>query len=146
MAESRQRRKAILRVILRQPIRTQEELVEVLESEGFSASQASVSRDIATLGLSKVEGRCVRVEPDSTTANPLIAKIRRNVLDLRTAGESMVVVDTPPGEASAVAWAIDRLNLIGVAGTVAGDDTIFLAIETGHKSSAVLRRLSKLSG
>ena len=144
MRETRQRHKALLRIIANEEVRTQEELVSALEGEGFRVSQASVSRDIAALGLTKLYGRYVRVEPPHSASDPLSAKIQRNVLSVQPAGDHLVVLDTPPGEASAVALTLDRLQLPGVVGTVAGDDTIFLAMESATASRKIMAQLNRM--
>jgi transcriptional regulator of arginine metabolism len=147
MRESERRRSALLAIIAHNEIRTQDELVDALEKRGFRASQASVSRDISALRLVKAEGRYVRSEAlEGLSFDPLRDRVRGHVLGMRGAGEHMVVLETPPGEASAVALALDQIGVAGVAGTIAGDDTIFVAVESSTKSAKVMRDLRSLVG
>ena len=74
----------------------------------------------------------------------MIARIRANVLCVRPAGANLLVLSTPPGEASPVAIAIDQQDWPGVAGTIAGDDTIFVALSDQNAVGDVARRLRKL--
>jgi len=108
-------------------------------------SQSTVSRDIAALKLARVEGRYVPPGPGRRPEDPLEARIRGNLLAVRPAGDHLLVLHTPPGEASGVALAIDSLGLPGVVGTVAGDDTIFAAVASAAAQSAVARRLRRIA-
>ena len=145
MTDTRHRRRAILELIREREIATQRELAEALLERGFRVSQSSVSRDMAALGLVKSGGRYVPPPPaPRSTANPLEERIRANVLAVDRAGDHLVVLHTPPGEASAVALALDRLAPAGLVGTVAGDDTIFAAVESAAAGSALIRRLRRL--
>jgi transcriptional regulator of arginine metabolism len=130
------RQGAILRLVDRQKLATQAELAEALRSEGFDAVQTTVSRDIAQLGLVKVrdeEGRLVYALPgaaDLDRLSELTVALRRSALALVPTG-NLLVVQTPPGHAQALARAIDAAGLADAAGTVAGDDTIFIAAREG---------------
>jgi transcriptional regulator of arginine metabolism len=73
--------------------------------------------------------------------NPLEERVREFLTGMATAGEHLLVLKTPPGEASALGYAIDGLDLPGVVGTVAGDDTVFVALEGRAVAVAVQRRL-----
>lgn len=141
MRETERRRRELMRLVTERALGTQEELVAALEKRGFRASQASVSRDLSALRLTKVGGRWTRLPSPRTTGDPGRDRIRANVLGSATAGPHLLVLHTPPGEASAVALAIDGIGLDSIAGTVAGDDTIFVALAAGSKPSVVLRRL-----
>jgi transcriptional regulator of arginine metabolism len=141
---TRVRRNAILAIVASEPVATQDAVVEALRRRGFEVSQASVSRDIAVLGLLKARGRYVRPSSRPSTEDPALARIRGNVLDIRPAGENLLVVTTPPGEASPVAIAIDRQGWPGVVGTIAGDDTIFVAVADRRAGRQLIGRLHKL--
>ncbi len=143
---TRQRRRTILRLVREREIVTQEELARALRKEGFPVSQSSVSRDITALGLVKAGGRYVAPPEGRPTANPHEERIRANVLAVTPAGPNLVVIHTPPGEASAVALALDRLAPAGLVGTVAGDDTIFAAVESARAGRELVRRLKALAG
>lgn len=146
-ADRRKRQLKILELISTRPIHTQEELAEVLSSEGWSVTQSSVSRDIAALRLVKADGayqRPARKEPE--TRHPDERRIADGVLTVEPAGDALVILHTPPGEANRVAVAIDRLAWGDVVGTLAGDDTIFLAVRNGKAQQRLIRAVRALTG
>jgi transcriptional regulator of arginine metabolism len=143
MKSVRRRRELILSLIATRPIATQEELVEALRGEGIGASQASVSRDIAALGVVKGGGRYVR-PVGQPPVNPFEQRIREFVLSVVAAGDHLLVLKTPPGEASGAALALDQLALPGIVGTVAGDDTIFVALAGRREGERAARRLRSM--
>ena len=143
--DRRKRHLKILELISTRPVRTQEDLAEALVAEGWKVTQSSVSRDIAALKLVKVEGAYQR--PARISAEPEHPDERRiadGVLTADLAGEAMLVLHTPAGEANRVAVAIDRLAWGDVIGTIAGDDTIFLAVKNGGAQQRVLRQIRRL--
>jgi transcriptional regulator of arginine metabolism len=144
MSGVRRRRELILAILAGERIETQEELVAALEARGVAASQASVSRDVSALHLVKVDGRYAPPAAEAPVENPLEARISAYLLGHEPAGDNMVVLKTPPGEAPGVALALDRLDLLGVVGTVAGDDTILVAVRDLTARRAVRRRLDGL--
>jgi transcriptional regulator of arginine metabolism len=131
-----ERQGLILRLVQDRPLATQAELVEALRAQGHDTVQTTVSRDIAQLGLVKVrgaDGRLVYALPggaDLDRLNELTAALNRWSTAVTAAGP-LVVVKTPPGYAMPLARAIDEAALPDVAGTVAGDDTIFVAPRDG---------------
>ena len=144
--DRRKRHLKILELISTRSIRTQEELAEALSTEGWRVTQSSVSRDITALKLVKVDGAYQRaaritVEPE----HPDERRIVEGVLTADPAGDALLVLHTPAGEANRVAVAIDRLAWGDVIGTIAGDDTIFLAVKNGPAQQRVLRQLRKLA-
>ncbi len=141
MSEARRRREAVLSLIGEREIRTQAELVAALSELGFSASQASVSRDISVLGLAKSHGRYVRGTRQPAKTDPRLMRVRAGVVGLGRAGDHVLVLRTETGEAPAVGLALDRLALPGIVGTIAGDDTIFVALESATRLREVMRRL-----
>lgn len=145
--DRRQRHLKILELIETHEIRTQEELADALAREGWEVTQSSVSRDIAALGLVKVDGvyrRPVKTWPPR--ANPDEQRIAEGVLAFQPAGDVLIVMHTPPGEANRVAVALDRLAWADVVGTIAGDDTIFVAVADRSAGRRVLRKLAALAG
>jgi transcriptional regulator of arginine metabolism len=143
--DRRKRHLKILELISTRPVRTQEELAEALVAEGWRVTQSSVSRDIAALKLVKVEGayqRPARITPEPE--HPDERRIAEGVLATDPAGEALLVLHTSAGEANRVAVAIDRLAWSDVIGTIAGDDTIFLAVKNGAAQQRVMRQLRKL--
>lgn len=146
-APRKQRLLRILEIITTRPVRTQEELAEALSDAGFPVTQSSISRDVAALGLVKVDGVYHRPLPDDLRAvNPDELRIREGVLAVEPAGEVLLVVQTPPGEANRVGVALDRLDWDEVVGTIAGDDTIFVAARDRRAQGRLLRRLRELAG
>ena len=130
------RQGAILRLVQERRLGTQEEVVAALREQGFDAVQTTVSRDIAQLGLVKVragDGSLVYGLPgadDLSRLDELTSALRRWTVSVTPTGP-LVVVHTPPGTANALARAIDTARLPDIAGTVAGDDTIFVAARDG---------------
>jgi len=130
------RQGAILRLVQERRLSTQAEVAEALREEGYEAVQTTVSRDIAQLGLVKVrgeDGRLVYALPgaaDLTRLSELTAALRRWTLALTSSG-TLVVVQTPPGCANALAQALDSAQLPDVAGTLAGDNTILVVAREG---------------
>jgi len=146
-ADRRKRQLKILELISTRPIRTQEELAEALSSEGWSVTQSSVSRDIAALRLVKVDGAYQRpARIASELRHPDEQRIADGVLTVEPAGDALVILHTPPGEANRVAVAIDRLAWGDVVGTLAGDDTIFLAVRNGKAQQKLIRSVKALTG
>ncbi len=146
MRSVRRRRELILKVIANGAVETQDELVAALHRHRVEASQASVSRDVAALGLVKVAGRYALPPPARPARNPMEARISEFLLSVTRAGDNLLVLKTPPGEASGTALAIDHLALPGVVGTVAGDDTIMVALEGRNARDVTARRLAALMG
>ncbi|HUF36601.1 MAG TPA: hypothetical protein VMN37_11670 [Gemmatimonadales bacterium] len=144
-ADRRKRHLKILELISTRAVRTQEELADALAAEGWQVTQSSVSRDIAALRLAKVDGAYRRASRATTVADPDERRIAEGVLAAEPAGEALVVVHTPPGEANRVAVAMDRLAWPDVVGTIAGDDTIFLAVRDGPAQRRVLREVRRLA-
>ena len=127
-----ERQGMIMRLVQQQPLSTQADVANALRTQGIEAVQATVSRDIAQLGLVKVrntDGRLVYAVPgaaDLRRLEELTAALRRWVAGMEPAG-AMLVIKTPRGFAAALADAIDAAELPDVAGTIAGDNTVFVA-------------------
>jgi transcriptional regulator of arginine metabolism len=138
------RRRVILEIIAERRVETQEQLVAALAGRGLAASQASMSRDIAALRLVKIDGRWAAPALVPPTADPNEERIAGRLLAVAPAGDHLLVLTTPPGEAQGVALALDRLAPAGVVGTVAGDDTIFVAVVDGEAGAALAGRLGAL--
>jgi len=139
--DRRKRQLKILELISTRALHTQEELADALGAEGWEVTQSSVSRDISALRLVKVDGayqRPPRNTPDGVHADE--RRIADGVLTAEPAGDAMIVLHTPPGEANRVAVAIDRLAWTDVVGTLAGDDTIFIATRGGESQRRLLKQ------
>ena len=138
----RERQNAILGLVREQALSTQAEVAAALKDAGFEVVQTTVSRDISELGLAKVRapsGRLVYApagtsDPDRMRA--LGAAMRRYAIGVDAAG-TLVVLTTPSGFASALAQAIDEAGHPAIAGTVAGDNAIFVAVRDGTPASAL---------
>jgi transcriptional regulator of arginine metabolism len=131
-----ERQKKILRLIEEKHLSTQAELAEALHDEGVDTVQTTVSRDIAQLGLVKVRngnGRLVYALPgaaDLRRFEELATAMRRWATGMTPAG-TLLVITTPNGLAAPLADAIDEAGLADVAGTIAGENTIFVAARDG---------------
>jgi transcriptional regulator of arginine metabolism len=140
-----ERQGTILKVVQERSLATQTDVAQALREHGIDAVQATVSRDIAQLGLVKVrnaDGKLVYALPgeaDLDRLEELIAALKRWAGEL-TATTGLLVIRTPSGFAPALAEAIDKAALHDVAGTIAGDNTIFVAAREGM-SGAELRDL-----
>ena len=139
--DRRQRHLKILELIATHRIGTQEELAETLAREGWEVTQSSVSRDIHALGLVKADGAYQRRTAGPVSPDPDEQRIVEGVLTAEPAGEAILVLHTPPGEANRVGAALDRLAWGDVLGTIAGDDTIFIAVRNGRAQRRVLSQL-----
>ena len=145
-ADRRKRHLKILELISTRPIRTQDDLAEALAMEGWAVTQSSVSRDIASLRLAKVDGIYVRpAAAIQKVRDPDELRIAEGVLTVDLAGDAIVVLHTPPGEANRVGAALDRLSWSEIVGTIAGDDTIFLAVQDRKAQREIVRRLREIS-
>lgn len=132
------RQRLIVEVIAEYPIANQHDLVSHLAQRGVKCTQASISRDISELGLVKIEG---------TYRLPEVRKTQSGLVDGLTAekaGDHLIVLRTGPGVAQAAALMIDRAKMSGLIGTVAGDDTIFLAVRSAEDQNAVIRQVFAL--
>jgi transcriptional regulator of arginine metabolism len=143
-ADRRKRHLKILELISTRPVRTQEELADALTALGWDVTQSSVSRDIAALRLVKVDGSYRRPPPRTERKDPDERRVGEGVLTMETAGDALVVLHTPPGEANHVAVALDRLAWPEVIGTIAGDDTIFLAVKDPRAQRRVIGEVRRL--
>lgn len=143
--DRRQRHLKILEIISTHAIRTQEELADALAREGWDVTQSSVSRDIAALRLVKIDGAYQRPALSQRPRHdPDEQRIAEGVLTIESAGDALIVLHTPPGEANRVGAALDRLAWPDVLGNISGDDTIFVAVKhpaAQRRFVAVVRRL-----
>jgi transcriptional regulator of arginine metabolism len=145
----KRRQAAILGLVDRHPITSQEDLRGRLRSLGHSVTQATLSRDIHDLGLVKhaVDGSYHR--PGGEVASPMLAaaRLQRALVEYMTSIDhsgQMIVVKTDVGQAQPLALAIDVADLDGVLGTVAGDDTVFMVCRDSSLATRVTRQLEEL--
>ena len=132
----RERQQKILSLIQAKPIGTQEDLRALLERAGVAATQSSVSRDLEELGIVKQHGHYTLPRANGTSA--------RGLLSLDQAGDSLVIARTLPGLASAVAVEIDAAALTDVVGTIAGEDTIFIAVRDAKAQKTAVKKVWEL--
>jgi transcriptional regulator of arginine metabolism len=151
MTDARTQRQRVIAQLLRaEPVGSQEEVTERLSTQGFAVTQATVSRDLEQLGAVKVKrGGALRyVLPDEIgdtgwAAARLGRIFAEWVQSVETAGP-LLVLRTPPGSAHIVGLALDQAKLPEVAGTISGDDTLFLALRDGADARTVADKLRNL--
>ncbi len=135
MKEKRQ--SAILDIIATFNVETQEQLAKLLEKRGFNVTQATISRDIKELHLIKVQAEKgvykYSINEYSAVLNTerMLRIFKETVTSIRGTG-NIAIVNTLSGSANAAAEVIDTLSIDGIVGTIAGDNTIFLAVQEGH--------------
>jgi transcriptional regulator of arginine metabolism len=142
------RREAIRRLIRGGKVATQEDLRELLADRGFDVTQGTLSRDLARLGARRAPaaegGSLYELPPENAAAPPgLLEALDPLVRGVRDNG-ALVVVHTTPGAAQAVALALDQARLPEVLGTIAGDDTVFVAPVQAASASRLTRVLQGL--
>ena len=148
MKKSRQTR--IVELIGMHEIETQEELVERLREEGYDVTQATVSRDIRELKLSKVPSgtekgkqKYIVTHRVSQMRDKYIRVLREGLISM-VISQNILVAKTVSGMAMAVAAALDGLHMPEVVGTIAGDDTIMMAIRTVEDTVTVMQKINKM--
>ena len=127
------RQQKILNLIRARPIGTQEALRAQLERSGVPATQSSVSRDLEELGVVKHHGRYALPQANGNST--------RGLVSLDTAGEILIVAKCLPGRASAVAVEIDDTTVPEIVGTLAGEDTIFIAVRDQKAQRAAMKKI-----
>jgi transcriptional regulator of arginine metabolism len=132
------RQKKLLSLIRAKPFATQAELRDSLERAGVPATQSSLSRDIEELGIVKHRGHYTVPRSNGAAA--------RGLLSLDLAGENLVVARTEPGRASGVAVEIDGAALPEIVGTIAGEDTIFVAVLDQKSQRVAMKKIWELFG
>ncbi|MBW4053192.1 MAG: hypothetical protein HIU85_17375 [Proteobacteria bacterium] len=143
-AQQLDRRQAIVRILRDGHVRRQEDLARLLKTEGFEVTQSSVSRDLRDLGVLKASGRYVLPPDEVSRTNGDFVMLAQFVRGVRRAGPSLTVIRTTIGAAQSVAVAIDRAEWPEVAGTISGDDTIFIATANAGAQEALLARLQAI--
>jgi transcriptional regulator of arginine metabolism len=142
--EARRRRDAVARILRAGRVSTQDQLMAELREAGFRTTQATLSRDLARLSarrVSRPDGSYYEIGDGAPAA--VAAAVSGLVSEVATNG-SLVVIRTLPGSAPAVARAIDLARLPGVLGTIAGDDTVFVAPSRGRGAGTLSGRLAGL--
>lgn len=152
MSKARKRREEVERIIRDETVQSQQELLELLRGAGFEVTQPTLSRDLRELGVAKtpegyvlpgdVAGSISPFVPRTSLEERFEAVVASSVLSAAVSG-TMVVVRTPPAEAHPVARAIDEAQLDGVAGSIAGDDTVFIAMTSKGEAGRFAARLTR---
>lgn len=144
-----ERQEKIVEIVSKRPVATQAELMEALEREGIHAAQATLSRDIKALRLTRErtsQGRTRYVLPRERAVDAE-ARLRAIFAQCVTGvdrAQNLVVIKTLPGLASAACAAIDKMSIRTLVGTIAGDDTAFLAMRDDDAAEELVRRIRKL--
>ena len=132
------RQQRLLRLIKAKPFGTQAELRDQLERAGVPTTQSSLSRDMEELGIVKHHGHYTTPRANGAAA--------RGLLSLDPAGTNLVIARTEPGLASAVAVEIDGAAFSEIVGTLAGEDTIFVAVRDQKAQRVVIKKIWELLG
>lgn len=147
MKKTRQGR--IIELIQNENIETQEELADRLREEGYNVTQATVSRDIRELKLSKVpsgngkQKYAILLHDDAHLADKYIRVLKDGFVSMDNA-QNILVVRTVAGMAMAVAAAIDAMKLKEIVGSIAGDDTIMIAVRTTEETKVVMEKIREI--
>jgi transcriptional regulator of arginine metabolism len=142
------RQAAILTLIDREPLHSQELLRRRLRHQGFDATQATISRDIKDLGLVKRSGDGAYQRPGAETQDPetALTALERTALEFLRSVErvqQLVIIRTGRGQAQVLAEALDRARLDDAVGTIAGDDTILVIARGARGAAALVKRLKE---
>ena len=147
--DKEKRLKTIKEIITREDIASQAELLDKLEKKGFKCTQATLSRNLRQLRVSRIPGSSgqlkyiLKAREDAQPAEQEITDVAHAVTDIVWA-QNMMLVKTLPGYAAAVASHIDRSSRIEIAGTIAGDDTILLVPNDNYSRKTILKVLKQI--
>lgn len=145
VTESQSRLNALRRLLMQEKLSTQDELREELRSLDFEVTQSTISRDLRRIGAVKandVSGRTVyRMPSDVEAPAPSVTRLADMITGIRDNG-AMIVINTTPGSASLVARHIDQSRFSKVLGTIAGDDTVFVAPASIKQISQTLDQIN----
>ena len=138
--EQIQRRDAIRELLTNQPAATQASLVRALENLGFGATQSSVSRDLRELGAVKTAAG-YELPAGPAAGDEQVAAVADLLRSITPAGPNLLVIRTGIGAAQRVGLALDRSGWPGMVGTIAGDDTVFVATGTAQAQKNLISRI-----
>lgn len=143
-----ERQAALLRLIAAEKPRNQAEIVRLMHEKGYEVTQASISRDVRELGFVKVQGRYLLSGAVSASVETWsdIGHIGELITAIEPVGANLVVLRTTTGAASPVALDIDGRGLADVAGTIAGDDTVFVAVRSRSAQGRMIALLKGVTG
>ena len=142
------RQEAILELVKKYEIETQEELAEKLVGAGFAVTQATISRDIRELKLTKIQHGTKQVyaaltENKFSNSNKYIDILKHSFISMDMA-QNILVIKTASGTAMALATALDSLHWDEIVGTIAGDDTVMCAIRTVEDTKKLMKKLEDI--
>ena len=142
------RQEAILELVKKYEIETQEELAEKLNKSGFAVTQATISRDIRELKLTKIQHGAKQIyaaltENKYSNSNKYIDILKHSFVSVDMA-QNILVIKTASGTAMAVATALDSLHWDEIVGSIAGDDTVMCAIRTVDDTKKLVKRLENI--
>jgi transcriptional regulator of arginine metabolism len=140
------RRETIARILRRTAVGRQAELVELLRAEGYEATQSSVSRDLRELGVVKGADRYLLPAAEDALTPSHFEDVQTFVKDYRAAGPNLTVLRTTTGAAQGVAIALDKARWPEIVGTIAGDDTIFIATASERTQRRLHAHLHSIFG
>lgn len=145
----KERLSAILNAITEYEISTQEELTDCLQKKGFDVSQATVSRDINELNLIKVEGKVKKFKyfkPEIKSGESLqkLIDLLKQVTISVDSTNNLIVLKTLSGNAGTAGMVVDHMNLVGVMGTISGDDTLLIIAKSNSDAEIIKKTLSAL--
>ena len=135
-----QRRAAIRDLLLQGPAATQASLVSALQDLGHIATQSSVSRDLREIGAIKTASG-YELPTASESGDAQVAAVASLLRSITPAGSNLLVIRTGVGAAQRVGLALDRSDWPGMVGTIAGDDTVFIATESAHAQKNLITRI-----
>jgi transcriptional regulator of arginine metabolism len=138
----------ILEIIRERSIETQEELAQQLREEGYEVTQATISRDIRQLGLTKVvmnngHQKYVSAQNENSFAEKYVRILKEAFISADTA-QNLAVIRTASGMAMAVGAAIDAMHFSGFVGCIGGDDTVMVALKTNEEAEILVKDLRKI--
>ena len=142
------RHNEILELIKSREIGTQEELLDLLKNKGYDVTQATISRNIRELNLTKVNNgsrqKYAVIVKDEEFSDKYVRVLKEGFVSMLSSG-NLIVLKTVVGMAMAVATAIDALEMPEIIGCIAGDDTIFIAVSENNSTMDVMNKLKKLT-
>lgn len=143
------RQTKIIELITKNDVETQEELAELLNAAGYNVTQATISRDIRELKLTKVSSekgkqKYIVLQKQEAGLSEKFVRVLRDGFVSMDRAQNIMVIKTVSGMAMAVAAALDALHINGIVGCIAGDDTIMCAIRTVEDTIEVMEKVNKL--
>ena len=143
------RHQKIIELVDNYNIETQEELAERLKQEGYQVTQATVSRDIRALKLSKVscgngKQKYIAIKQEDTHLSAKYVRVLKDGFVSMDKAQNILVIKTVSGMAMAVAAAVDALDMEEIVGSIAGDDTIMVAVRTVEDTQVVMDKISEM--